>query len=98
MFNNSSSFLFGKYALDGLDMSLDTKQSTDRYDVYVNQDYVGQKLILTSQEEVHDIDDFLENEGFKNFESTLDGDHYYVKATQNERAVADTLKVYLQNR
>ncbi|APH06889.1 hypothetical protein A9C19_00320 [Bacillus weihaiensis] len=70
----------------------------DRYDVYINQDFIGQKYLLTAQESVHDIDEFLKNEGIKEFESYLDGDHYYIKAGENERRAAEVLKVYLQNR
>ncbi len=75
-----------------------TKLSHDRYDVYVNQDYVGQKFLLTAQESVQDIDDFLRNEGINNFQSVVDGDHYHIRAVENEHKVADVLKVYLQNR
>lgn len=75
-----------------------SKLSHDRYDVYVNQDFIGQKYLLTAQESVHDIDDFLMNEGYNNFQSYLDGDHYYIKAVENEHDVANVLKVYLQNR
>jgi hypothetical protein len=72
--------------------------SSDRYDVYVNQDFIGQKLLLTAQESVHDIDDFLKSEGYRNFQSYADGDHYYIRAVENEQDVANVLKVYLQNR
>lgn len=75
-----------------------SKISHDRYDVYVNQDYIGQKTLLSAQESVQDIDDFLKNEGFGNVQSYLDGDHYYIRAVENEHAVANVLKVYLQNR
>lgn len=75
-----------------------SKISHDRYDVYVNQDYIGQKFLLSAQESVQDIDDFLKNEGYGNFQSYLDGDHYYIRAVENEQNVANVLKVYLQNR
>lgn len=75
-----------------------SKISHDRYDVYVNQDYIGQKYLLTAQESVQDIDDFLKNEGYGNFQSYLDGDHYYIRAIDHEHEVANVLKVYLQNR
>ncbi|WP_226669136.1 hypothetical protein [Metabacillus litoralis] len=75
-----------------------SKIAQDRYDVYVNEDFIGQKFLLTAQESVQDIDDFLKNEGINQFESFVDGDHYYIKAGENKHKVEDVLKVYLQNR
>ncbi|MGM7723551.1 hypothetical protein [Metabacillus sp. Hm71] len=75
-----------------------TQLSHDRYDVYVNQDFIGQKYLLTAQESVQDIDDFLMNEGYSQFQSYLDGDHYYINTVKNEQDIANVLKVYLQNR
>lgn len=88
----------GRFTMGAFDDFSSTKLSHDRYDVYVNQDYVGQKYLLTAQESVQDIDDFLKNEGISNFQSVVDGDHYHIKAIENEHKVADVLKVYLQNR
>lgn len=75
-----------------------TKIAQDRYDVYVNEDYIGQKFLLTAQESVQDIDDFLKNEGINHFDSYVDGDHYYIKAGEAKQRVEEVLKVYLQNR
>ncbi|MFD2215184.1 MULTISPECIES: hypothetical protein [Bacillaceae] len=88
----------GRFDMGLLNDPAPTKIGQDRYDVYVNQDYIGQKYLLTAQESVSDIDEFLKNEGVNNFESYLDGDHYYIKAVENEQRVSDVLKVYLQNR
>ncbi|WP_235991645.1 hypothetical protein [Metabacillus schmidteae] len=88
----------GRFTMGAYDDFSSTKLSQDRYDVYVNQDYVGQKYLLTAQESVSDIDDFLRNEGISDFQSVVDGDHYHIKALGNEHKVADVLKVYLQNR
>ncbi|MDQ0230790.1 hypothetical protein [Metabacillus malikii] len=85
-------------ALDMFNQSYQTKVFNDRYDVYVNDDYIGQKQLLTAQESVKDIDDFLMNEGHKDFHSYVDGDHYYIRSQQNEQELANVLKVYLQNR
>jgi hypothetical protein len=88
----------GRFDMGLFNDQSNTQLSHDRYDVYVNQDYIGQKYLLTAQESVQDIDDFLRNEGHSNFQSYLDGDHYYIKAVNNEHDVANVLKVYLQNR
>lgn len=88
----------GRFSMGAYDDFSSTKLSHDRYDVYVNQDYVGQKYLLSAQESVHDIDDFLKNEGITKFQSVADGDHYHIRALENEHKVADILKVYLQNR
>ncbi|OAS82977.1 MULTISPECIES: hypothetical protein [Metabacillus] len=88
----------GRFDMGLFNASTNSQLSHDRYDVYVNQDYIGQKYLLSAQESVQDIDDFLRNEGYSNFQSYLDGDHYYIKAVNNEHDVANVLKVYLQNR
>ncbi|MDQ0226683.1 hypothetical protein [Metabacillus niabensis] len=88
----------GRFGLDMFSPASQAKVSHDRYDVYVNDDFVGQKYLLTAQESVHDIDEFLMNEGQKDFHSYLDGDHYYIRTQTNEQSISNVLKVYLQNR
>lgn len=88
----------GRFGLDMFSPAYQGKISHDRYDVYVNDDFIGQKSLLTAQESVHDIDEFLMNEGHRDFHSYLDGDHYYIRSQANEKDLAHVLKVYLQNR
>lgn len=98
-YDNLFSMGRGRFDMDFFNQSInDTKVRHDRYDVYVNKNYIGQKQLLTAQESVQDIDDFLMNEGYSNFQSYLDGDHYHIRAIDKEQDLTNVLKVYLQNR
>jgi hypothetical protein len=79
---------------------LDMKLNHDRYDVYVNGEYVGNKVLLTQSEDITDVNDFLKTQGFKHFEGRLDGDHYdlHVEDEQNLNEMKEALQIYLQMR
>lgn len=74
-----------------------SKLSEDRYEVYVNNDFVGYKTLFNESDRLADVDDFLKSQGVLNFSSELDGDHYKIKADESSR-VKDILNVYCQNR
>ncbi|WP_139193152.1 hypothetical protein [Anaerobacillus alkalilacustris] len=76
------------------------KLSEDRYDVYVEDNYIGEKSLLAQNEDFHVIGDFLERQGFENVQVDLNGDHIVVHASNNEEAanMIKALKVYLSNR
>lgn len=77
-----------------------TKISHDRYDVYVNKDYVGRKVLLTQGEDVTDVADFLKSHGLNKFASHIDGDHLHIDSndTAEQTAIKDALSIYLQMR
>ncbi|MBM7662399.1 capsule polysaccharide export protein KpsE/RkpR [Bacillus mesophilus] len=79
---------------------LDTKMNHDRYDVYVNGEFVGHKVLLTQSEDITDVNDFLKTQGFKHFEGRLDGDHYdlHVEDNQSLQDMREALQIYLQIR
>ncbi len=54
------------------------KLSHDRYEVYVNGDFVGHKVLLTQSESIDDVAKYLKNNGYQGFSTNLDGDHYYI--------------------
>jgi hypothetical protein len=74
-----------------------TKLSEDRYEIYVNDDFVGYKTLFNSNDKLNDVNDFLTSQGIKNFQTQLEGDHYYVRATETDK-IKDALNVYCHNR
>lgn len=78
-------------------VSGDTKLSEDRYEIYVNDNFVGYKTLLNVNDTMSDVDDFLKSQGFNGFQSQLDGDHYYIKTSDSDR-IKDALNVYCHNR
>jgi len=77
----------------------DVKLNEDRYEVFVNGEFVGHKTLLNQNDSVKDIDDFLKNKGFHSFETNLEGDHYQIHANGEDQGnMKDTLEVYFQNR
>lgn len=73
------------------------KLNDDQYEVYVNTTFVGHKSLNNQGENLKDIDDFLRKQGYKDFSSTLDGDHYIIQTIQ-ENDIANALNVYFDNR
>lgn len=83
-----------------LDMYSDMKNAHDHYEVYVNGDFVGDKTILAQNEDIFDIENYLSQQGFADFSTELDGDHFII-STENPadaQAMKDALSVYLQIR
>ncbi len=76
---------------------LDLKNAHDAYDIYVNDEFIGKKLVLTQSEEVGDVVDFLKVQGVQNVSTNLDGDHYVIK-TEDAQRVKDIIAAYLKNR
>ncbi|WP_066049315.1 hypothetical protein [Robertmurraya korlensis] len=73
------------------------KLQDDRYEIYVNNDFVGYKILLNQSDSIEDVDDFLKQQGIKEFSGQLDGDHYYIQ-TNDANTVKDMLGVYCHNR
>ncbi|KAA0546179.1 hypothetical protein FZW96_17650 [Bacillus sp. BGMRC 2118] len=88
----------GAFIFDEVNSSTDTKLNHDRYDVYVNGEFVGHKTLLTQSETIGDVNDFLQTQGYQKFEAKLDGDHYDVQVDEDEAAVKEALQIYLQSR
>lgn len=89
-------FLFGTNPNAG---GGNTKLSEDAYRVFVNNDYVGSKTLYSPVESIDDVSKFLNNQGFTNFTSNLNGDQYVIHSSGNEaHDLKETLHVYLNNR
>jgi hypothetical protein len=74
------------------------KNAHDSYDVYVNEDFVGKKVLAAQTEEIDDVMNFLEKQGFTNLHSRLDGDHYIIEANEDNERLKETLSTYLKIR
>lgn len=76
-----------------------SKMTHDKYEVYVNDDFVGHKTLVAQTEKVEDIDDYLKTQGFKNFSSVLEGNLYKINCVEvDSRRMKEVLSVYLKIR
>lgn len=77
------------------------KISHDVYHVYVNGDYVGDKISLTQGDGGWQaIDDYLKSRDFENYEVIQDGDRIYVEVRDETQIdnIRNHLKVYTEIR
>lgn len=51
------------------------EQMPHRYDVYVNDDFVGIKALLTQSDRIQDINEFIAEQGISKFDATIDEDY-----------------------
>lgn len=90
--------LFPAYAVNNNDRDNQVKLNEDQYDIYVNDDFIGQKSLKNQGENLSDIDDFLKQQGITDFTASLDGDHYNIKTDGSNAEIAGALQVYFNNR
>ena len=82
-----------------MDFDNNEKIEHDSYDVYVNKDYVGRKILLTQNESLKDISGYLKRQGFNNFSTEVQGNHVIIKSEGAEAdAIKRNLNVYLHIR
>jgi hypothetical protein len=76
------------------------KLSHDRYHVFINGDFVGNKVILAQNEDVQDLGSYLQREGFHDFTTKLDGDHFMIEMFGSEQSetAKQQLNTYLKIR
>ena len=72
-----------------------TKLFNDSYEVFVNGDKVGDKIQLTQVEDAQDLKPYLENNGFKDFDYEVVGDHIEIKAGEDSHHMKEILSSYL---
>ncbi|GMA63347.1 hypothetical protein NZD89_26240 [Alicyclobacillus fastidiosus] len=82
----------------GVDANL--KTAHDQYDIYVNDDFVGQKALIAPSESIVDVADYLKRCNLGRFTASLDGDHYIIAAPDDEiaQAIKGQLHAYLRAR
>jgi hypothetical protein len=81
-----------------LDSQSNVKLTEDRYEVFVNGNFVGHKSLKNPGEQLSDIDGFLQSQGLNDFSSSLDGDHYQIQTNERDGDITDALSVYFNNR
>lgn len=84
----------------GLTDGHDTKLTHDQYDVYVNHDYIGKKVLLAQNETPTDVEKFLVKQGFQGFTTEVTGDHIVIHAGRQEDThnMKEILHSYLEIR
>jgi len=75
------------------------KLNHDRYELYVNNQYIGNKTLLNANDKISDVDDYLKAQGYTNFTTSLKGDHYEIEAAADDQSgIQDAISVYVRNR
>ena len=69
----------------------------DSYHVYVNDDFVGDKILMGESEGMSDVTSYLTSQGFHNFSANLDGNHFNIYSNDAAK-IKKTLNVYLKIR
>ncbi|MBM7645423.1 hypothetical protein JOD45_001634 [Scopulibacillus daqui] len=70
----------------------------DRYDVYVNGEFVGMKKLFSGNETIDDINDFLAEHGFSSYKAVCDGDYYHIYTSRHPEKLKEILSFHLQSR
>ncbi|NLK22397.1 MAG: hypothetical protein GX308_10085 [Epulopiscium sp.] len=75
-----------------------TKVSNDTYEVFVNDDKIGEKVLLTQTDDPEDINGYLENNGFNNFKVNVLGDSIVIETNERPHKMKEILSSYLNTR
>lgn len=75
------------------------KVAHDFYNVYVNNDYIGKKPLISEGERIEDIKSFLKVQGFTNFDSQIIGNNFNITCSEDtKKYVKEVVDVYIHNR
>lgn len=97
--NNPLDFIPLGYMAGGEDSLGSNKISHYIYRVFVNSDYVGNKVLLAQNEQIESLEKYLKSKGFKNFSTKLTGNEYVIKPIDGDsHDMKNVLEVYLQTR
>lgn len=72
------------------------KNANESYDVFVNEQYIGKKLIMTQNDSLEDMVDFIKAQGIEDVSTQLAGDHYIIKTSEEQR-VKQLVAAHLEN-
>ncbi|MDV3428638.1 MAG: hypothetical protein LIR50_16735 [Bacillota bacterium] len=72
----------------------------DSYDVYVNDDFIGRKVLYSESEDISNISDYLSSNGYGDFTYTEDGNKFIIEDYDEEEAdrMKNQLETYLNIR
>ncbi|TLS36607.1 hypothetical protein [Pseudalkalibacillus caeni] len=62
------------------------KLNHDTYNVYINDEYIGNKMLFSQNETMDDMEDHLRTSGFYNFQAELEGDHYRIQTLDEDES------------
>ncbi|MDP4177929.1 MAG: hypothetical protein Q8900_06245 [Bacillota bacterium] len=98
VYNGITSFPpFGYNYIESLQRGSTDMVVHDRYNVYVNDDYIGQKILLCENEDINDVASYLQSQGFHDFNTKLEGNSFSIKC-DDDKKLKKTLDVYLSIR
>ncbi|WP_018247253.1 hypothetical protein [Orenia marismortui] len=66
------------------DIRDDLKLEHDRYHVYLNGKFVGDKVLLGESDSIFDLNNYLKRQGFNDFISDLEGDHFLIESKNSD--------------
>jgi hypothetical protein len=100
MINNTGNVGFPLYFRVFNGGEVTDKLTEDRYELYVNEHYVGDHTLYAEKEDAKDVKDFLHRQGFQHVQLEVNGDHIVVISPTHEEAerMENALRVYVQNR
>jgi hypothetical protein len=72
----------------------------DSYDVYVNDDFVGRKVLYSESEDIGNISDYLSASGYGDFTYMEEGNKFIIEDFDEEEAdrMKNQLETYLNIR
>lgn len=72
----------------------------DTYDVYVNDEFIGRKVLYSESEEITNLSDYLSSNGYGDFTYTEDGNKFIIEDYDEEEAekMKNQLETYLNIR
>lgn len=96
--DNSKGSNDGFLPLTNTNLNNEVKLTEDRYEVFVNGNFVGRKSLKNPGEQLSDIDGFLQSQGLSGFSSKLDGAHYQIDTNGQDSDITNALSDYFNNR
>ena len=78
----------------------DTKLEHETYEVYVDGEFIGEKLLVSQNEKPEDIPSYLTKEGYKDFQFQIEGNKIFINTINREisESMRNHLEVYLNIR
>lgn len=99
MYNQDGYFPYYGIILNEADINHNRLQH-DSYQIYVNNDYIADKVLISQNEKINEVDDYLKEQGLYEFSSELDGNKYNLICDDKEvsKRLKKILNIYLNIR
>lgn len=105
--DNSNGNSYGNYWAYGFPFMVvqnsyndESKLSHDEYRVFVNDNYVGNKTLISQNEKPEDLDKYLSSYGFEEFSTEINAGNIIIHSTNKDETqeIQNILNLYLNNR